>query len=78
MAPSTFPFHVIVRVAGSLPFQVHPDPNPDPKEPVIRPLLMFTTESLEKHDSSLPLTFDGFAAPPEAVRGRENDTLASN
>ncbi len=65
-------------MATSLPFQTHPVPNPEAKDPVILPLLMPTTESLETQAPSLPLTVDGFAAPPEVVNAREKDTLASN
>ncbi len=68
----------MVRVDASSSFQTHPVPNPEANEPVILPLLMLTTESLETQDPSLPLTDDGFAAPPEVVNARENDTLTSN
>ena len=67
----------MVRVDASSSFQTHPVPNPEANEPVILPLLMLTTESLETQDPSLPLTDDGFAAPPEVVNARENDTLTS-
>jgi hypothetical protein len=68
----------MVRVAAWLPFQTHPAPNPDAKEPLILPLLILTAESLETQSPSLPLTFDGLPAPPDVVSARENDTLASN
>jgi hypothetical protein len=78
IAPFTLPLHEIVRVAASLPFQTHPVPNPEEKDPVILPPLMLTTASLEAQDPSFPLIVEGFAAPPEIVNGREKDTLASN